>query len=77
MAKSAKCPLNSLSYINKRSQNYNGADKQSFIRERVTHASNLYRSDLEGHFGCVNAIEFSNHGGEFMASGSLSRLNVR
>ncbi|KFO37756.1 Thrombopoietin receptor [Fukomys damarensis] len=30
---------------------------------------NLYKKDLLGHFGCVNAIEFSNNGGQWLVSG--------
>lgn len=40
----------------------------NLFRERLRIAKNLYKTDLRGHFGCVNAIEFS-HGGKFLASG--------
>ncbi|ESN91551.1 hypothetical protein HELRODRAFT_131009, partial [Helobdella robusta] len=33
----------------------------------------LYRKNLKGHFGCVNAIEFSKNGGQFIASGGDDR----
>ena len=39
------------------------------MRDRLGRAKNLYRKDLKAHFGCVNAIEFSNDGGEWMTSG--------
>lgn len=40
----------------------------NLFRERFRIAKNLYKTDLRGHFGCVNAIEFS-HGGQYLASG--------
>ncbi|KAI8505526.1 DDB1- and CUL4-associated factor 5 [Branchiostoma belcheri] len=43
--------------------------KQGFLRERLGACRSLYRKDLFGHYGCVNAIEFSNHGGDFLISG--------
>ncbi|XP_072164835.1 DDB1- and CUL4-associated factor 5-like [Diadema setosum] len=33
----------------------------------------LYRMNLLGHYGCVNAIEFSNKGGQYLASGGDDR----
>ena len=39
------------------------------LRDRLAAARNLFRKDLKGHFGCVNAIEFSHQGGELIASG--------
>ena len=41
------------------------------ISNRLEHAKNLFRKDLKGHFGCVNAIEFANEGGEWIASGDI------
>lgn len=35
--------------------------------------SPFYRKDLRGHYGCVNAIEFSNDGGRWIASGGDDR----
>ncbi|ALC46585.1 CG42233 [Drosophila busckii] len=40
----------------------------SIFRQRLHAAENLYHRNLDGHFGCVNALEFS-HGGQFLASG--------
>lgn len=40
----------------------------NLFRQRYRVAKNLYKTDLRGHYGCVNAIEFS-HGGQFLASG--------
>lgn len=39
-------------------------------------AKNLYRKDLFSHFGCVNAIEFSNDG-QWLASGMYHFMVVR
>ncbi|XP_078590919.1 uncharacterized protein LOC144870514 [Branchiostoma floridae x Branchiostoma japonicum] len=47
--------------------------KQGFLRERLGACRSLYRKDLFGHYGCVNAIEFSNHGGDFLISGGDDR----
>ncbi|XP_034663004.1 DDB1- and CUL4-associated factor 5 [Drosophila subobscura] len=38
------------------------------FRQRFSAAENLYQRNLTGHYGCVNALEFSN-GGQFLASG--------
>ncbi|XP_034116966.1 DDB1- and CUL4-associated factor 5 [Drosophila albomicans] len=40
----------------------------SIFRQRLQAAENLYQRNLAGHYGCVNALEFS-HGGEYLASG--------
>ena len=45
--------------------------REQFKNDRLKMARNLYTKDLKGHFGCVNAIEFSPNGGEFIASGKL------
>lgn len=42
--------------------------RSNLFRERFRIARNLYKYDLVSHYGCVNAIEFSN-GGEFLISG--------
>lgn len=44
------------------------AFQSNLFRERLRLAKNLYKFDLIAHYGCVNAIEFSN-GGDFLASG--------
>lgn len=41
------------------------------FRQRLHAAENLYQRNLSGHYGCVNALEFS-HGGEYLASGESS-----
>lgn len=42
--------------------------RRNLFKERLNIAKNLYRKDLVSHFGCVNAIEFSNEG-ELLISG--------
>nr|XP_042705276.1 DDB1- and CUL4-associated factor 5 isoform X2 [Chrysemys picta bellii] len=46
---------------------------QDFQRRRLRGCRNLYKKDLLGHFGCVNAIEFSNNGGQWLVSGGDDR----
>ena len=41
---------------------------ESMIGHRLAHSQSLYKRDLLGHFGCVNAIEFANNG-DHIASG--------
>lgn len=56
-----------------RESNTGGKPKEfagNLFRQRFRVAKNLYKTDLRGHFGCVNAIEFS-HGGTFLASGLI------
>ncbi|KAL2099053.1 hypothetical protein ACEWY4_005533 [Coilia grayii] len=47
--------------------------KEEFQRRRLAGCTSLYKKDLLGHFGCVNAIEFSNNGGEWLVSGGDDR----
>ncbi|XP_043929922.1 DDB1- and CUL4-associated factor 5 [Protopterus annectens] len=47
--------------------------KERLQRTRLENSKNLYKTDLYGHFGCVNAIEFSNRGGELLVSGGDDR----
>lgn len=42
--------------------------RRRLYRERLNVARNLYRRDLMAHYGCVNAIEFSDEG-ELLVSG--------
>ncbi|XP_052105470.1 DDB1- and CUL4-associated factor 5-like [Mytilus californianus] len=44
-----------------------------FMRHRTSLAKNLYKRELKAHYGCVNAIEFSHKGGQFMSSGGDDR----
>ncbi|XP_039993835.1 alpha-actinin-1 isoform X2 [Xiphias gladius] len=47
--------------------------KEEFQRRRLAGCTSLYKKDMLGHFGCVNAIEFSNNGGEWLVSGGDDR----
>ncbi|MPC76484.1 DDB1- and CUL4-associated factor 5 [Portunus trituberculatus] len=40
----------------------------SFLSRRLNASKNLYSKDLYAHYGCVNAIEFSNEG-DLLVSG--------
>jgi len=42
---------------------------KSYLSDHFGRCPGLYHHDLLGHFGCVNAVEFSNDGGEFIVSG--------
>ncbi|XP_076098557.1 DDB1- and CUL4-associated factor 5-like [Mytilus galloprovincialis] len=44
-----------------------------FMRHRTSLAKNLFKRELKAHYGCVNAIEFSHQGGQFMSSGGDDR----
>lgn len=48
--------------------------KEEFQRRRLAGCSSLYKKDMLGHFGCVNAIEFSNNGGQWLVSGKILRF---
>lgn len=47
--------------------------KAEFQRRRLDGCCSLYRTDILGHYGCVNAIEFSNNGGQWLVSGGDDR----
>lgn len=49
---------------------------KSYMSDSFARCSGLYHHDLLGHFGCVNAIEFSSNGGEFIVSGGDDRRVV-
>ncbi|XP_069682679.1 DDB1- and CUL4-associated factor 5 isoform X2 [Periplaneta americana] len=65
-------PANPLGYLVKRQYNDRLNINKQLLRERLYSARNLYRKDLLAHYGCVNAIEFSNKG-ELLASGGDDR----
>ncbi|XP_030369657.1 DDB1- and CUL4-associated factor 5 [Scaptodrosophila lebanonensis] len=44
----------------------------SIFRQRLHVAQNLYQRNMTAHYGCVNALEFSN-GGQYLASGGDDR----
>ncbi|XP_043554031.1 DDB1- and CUL4-associated factor 5 [Chiloscyllium plagiosum] len=47
--------------------------REAFQRQRLSACRNLFKKDLLGHFGCVNAIEFSSGAGELLVSGGDDR----
>ncbi|XP_067012561.1 DDB1- and CUL4-associated factor 5 [Anabrus simplex] len=65
-------PANPLGYVVRREYSNNVLIRKLLLRERLNSASNLYRKDLLAHYGCVNAIEFSNKG-ELLVSGGDDR----
>lgn len=60
--------LNPLGYIINRPYTGSVEVKHKLFKERLSKARNLYRKDLLAHYGCVNAIEFSDEG-ELLISG--------
>jgi hypothetical protein len=58
-------PLNH--FINRQSGNSVLNFRQKLFKERLSVAKNLYKKDLVSHFGCVNAIEFSNTGSHLIS----------
>ena len=42
---------------------------KKWISSVMNQKAGVFGKDLRGHFGCVNAIEFSNYGGKWIASG--------
>ncbi|RWS03316.1 DDB1- and CUL4-associated factor 5-like protein [Dinothrombium tinctorium] len=48
--------------------------KRHIIRGRYEIANNLYKKDLYSHYGCVNAIEFSNNGQCLVSGGDDRRV---
>ncbi|XP_011704608.1 PREDICTED: DDB1- and CUL4-associated factor 5 [Wasmannia auropunctata] len=47
---------------------------RSLINARFENSENLYRKDLLSHYGCVNAIEFSNQGDLLVSGGDDRRV---
>ncbi|XP_059053238.1 uncharacterized protein LOC131847638 isoform X2 [Achroia grisella] len=63
---------NPLPYLTKREYGILPDFRSHLFKNRLNAAKNLYRRDLVCHFGCVNAIEFSNNG-ELLVSGGDDR----
>ncbi|XP_046689267.1 DDB1- and CUL4-associated factor 5-like [Homalodisca vitripennis] len=69
----SKSISNTVGYLfNREYSDSPNALKQNILSVRLNKAKSLYSKNLLAHFGCVNAIEFSN-GGEFLASGGDDR----
>ncbi|CAG9762135.1 unnamed protein product [Ceutorhynchus assimilis] len=64
--------INPLKYIIDRQYSEDLFIKNKLFKERLAKAKNLYRKDLVSHYGCVNAIEFSQNG-EYLVSGGDDR----
>lgn len=54
--------VNMLNYLTKRTINCVENDSKCFTKQLWDTAKDLYKKDLTAHYGCVNAIEFSNDG---------------
>ena len=67
-----KSPIKSI-YLQLLHNQFNSklGDIRTFKGNAFSSASKFFKSDLKGHYGCVNAIEFSNKGGELIISGKL------
>lgn len=46
------------------------------LRERLKSAEKMFKKNLKSHFGCVNALELSYNGGEYLLSGKLNLDNI-
>ncbi|XP_064602077.1 DDB1- and CUL4-associated factor 5-like [Liolophura sinensis] len=62
-----------VNYLKKREFNIGGDWRRDLVKGRLAQAKSLYRRDLIGHFGCVNAIEFSHGNAEWIVSGGDDR----
>lgn len=67
--------INPVKYVSAKQYHSNGSQHQwSFMDQALDSASDFYRKNLYGHYGCVNAVEFSLDG-QYLASGAdLLRL---
>uniref|UniRef100_A0A1B6L8U1 Uncharacterized protein n=1 Tax=Graphocephala atropunctata TaxID=36148 RepID=A0A1B6L8U1_9HEMI len=64
--------FNTVGYLNSREYSDSSYTSKQILSSRLNTAKSLYSKNLLGHFGCVNAIEFSNSG-ELLASGGDDR----
>ncbi|XP_076442508.1 DDB1- and CUL4-associated factor 5-like [Babylonia areolata] len=65
---------NPLCFLTKRAENFGWASPYVLMKERFAKAQSLYRRDLKAHYGCVNAIEFSNDGSYIVSGGDDRRV---
>uniref|UniRef100_A0A8C5GL02 DDB1- and CUL4-associated factor 5 n=1 Tax=Gouania willdenowi TaxID=441366 RepID=A0A8C5GL02_GOUWI len=63
----------SVGFLSRRALTGQPLMKEDFQRRRLAGCTSLFKKDMLGHFGCVNAIEFSNNGGEWLVSGGDDR----
>ncbi|XP_063295239.1 DDB1- and CUL4-associated factor 5 [Pelobates fuscus] len=74
MSRDTGCGMRSVvGFLSRRGLHGDPLLKEDFQRRRLQACRNLYKKDLLGHFGCVNAIEFSNRGGDMLVSGGDDR----
>ncbi|XP_052468683.1 DDB1- and CUL4-associated factor 5-like [Carassius gibelio] len=74
MKKARGCGMRSaVGFLSRRAIGGQPRLKEDFQRRRLAGCSSLYKKDMLGHFGCVNAIEFSNNGGQWLVSGGDDR----
>ncbi|XP_048393873.2 DDB1- and CUL4-associated factor 5 [Stegostoma tigrinum] len=66
-------PESLLRFLGRRALSGDRFLKEAFQRLRLSSCRNLFKKDLLGHFGCVNAIEFSGGAGELLVSGGDDR----
>ncbi|KAL3183656.1 hypothetical protein MRX96_033754 [Rhipicephalus microplus] len=59
-----------LGYTSRRQYDGDVGLRNALIRDGLVFGADLYRKDLYAHYGCVNAIEFSNDG-EWLVSGNV------
>ena len=43
---------------------------KEYVQQRISSTKTPFSRDLKSHFGCINAIEFSNNGEDFIISGT-------
>lgn len=66
-----------LGYLTDRSLRWSVTREDQLLRQQFTTSDRLHYKDLVGHYGCVNAIEFSHGLGRYVASGNcLSELHL-
>ncbi|XP_022909763.1 DDB1- and CUL4-associated factor 5 [Onthophagus taurus] len=66
--------INPINYIIKQQYNDSARIREKLFKERLRNAKNLYRKDLLAHYGCVNAIEFSEEGNLLVSGGDDRRV---
>lgn len=67
--------LNPLGYLIERESRDSLIIRNKLFKERLAGARNLYRKDLLAHYGCVNAIEFSQEG-NLLVSGKCFEVSL-
>ncbi|XP_011872809.1 PREDICTED: DDB1- and CUL4-associated factor 5 [Vollenhovia emeryi] len=72
LAHSSEC--SALSYVLARQIDDKVDYCRGLINARFDNSENLYRKDLLSHYGCVNAIEFSNQGDLLVSGGDDRRV---